>query len=108
MRRSGNALVVAYVCLGKHCYDGAYEQSPLGGAMQSPWYIARDGKQVGPISQAEFNALLQSAQLMPTDYVWREGFADWRCATEFFSGISKVAQPVRGLHRRRKKIRQGR
>lgn len=47
---------------------------------QSPiaWYLGRDGHQFGPVDDAEFRRLYDGGQLLPTDLVWREGFAEWQ------------------------------
>jgi hypothetical protein len=44
------------------------------------WYVARDGQQFGPVSDAEFRKLLELRHLRPDDLIWREGFDDWRPA----------------------------
>jgi hypothetical protein len=48
------------------------------------WYIARDEKQFGPITQAEFDLFVNGGHLQPTDLLWREGFPDWRPAMVVF------------------------
>ena len=42
------------------------------------WYYASAGKQVGPISQDQFNALLQAGTVSSDTLVWREGMANWQ------------------------------
>ena len=49
------------------------------------WYIARDGKQHGPLSDVEMRAFVAQGHLKPTDLIWRPGFADWRPAPAVFS-----------------------
>jgi hypothetical protein len=49
------------------------------------WYIARDGKQHGPLSDVEMRAFVVQGHLKPTDLIWRPGFADWRPAPAVFS-----------------------
>jgi hypothetical protein len=44
------------------------------------WYLARDGQQFGPLSDAELKKLVEFGHLKPTDLLWREGFPDWRSA----------------------------
>ncbi len=44
------------------------------------WYIARDGKQHGPLSDIEMRTFVAQGHLKPTDLIWRAGFADWRPA----------------------------
>ncbi len=50
----------------------------------SVWYLARDGKQHGPLSHVEMTKLVELGHLRPTDLVWRPGFADWRPAPTVF------------------------
>ena len=49
------------------------------------WYIARDGKQHGPLSDMEMRAFVAQGHLKPTDLIWRAGFPDWRPAPTVFS-----------------------
>jgi hypothetical protein len=48
------------------------------------WYIAREGKQHGPLSDVEMRAFVGQGHLKPTDLIWRPGFADWRPAPAVF------------------------
>jgi hypothetical protein len=48
------------------------------------WYIARDGKQHGPLSEVEMRTFVAQGHLRPTDLIWRAGFADWRPAPAVF------------------------
>ena len=41
------------------------------------WYYVEQGKQTGPVSDEQFNALLQSRTILPETLVWREGMAEW-------------------------------
>jgi hypothetical protein len=56
-------------------------------AEQDVWYIARDGKQHGPISDLEMSKLVELQHLKASDLVWRPGFADWRAAVSVFPSI---------------------
>ncbi len=49
---------------------------------QIEWYIARDGQQHGPLSQAELHKFVEFGHLKPTDLLWRAGFPDWRVASD--------------------------
>lgn len=51
---------------------------------QVQWYLAREGKQFGPLSDAELNKFIELGHLLPTDLVWREGFSEWRPAPSVF------------------------
>jgi hypothetical protein len=48
------------------------------------WYIAREGKQHGPLSDMEMRTFVAQGHLKPTDLIWRPGFADWRPAPAVF------------------------
>jgi len=52
---------------------------------QDVWYIAREGKQHGPLSEMEMNKLVELGHLKPSDLVWRPGFPEWRAAGEVFT-----------------------
>lgn len=41
------------------------------------WYYANNGQRSGPISDAEFQALVQAGTIGPTTLVWRQGMANW-------------------------------
>ena len=41
------------------------------------WYLARDGKQHGPVNDTEMRKIVELGHLRPTDLVWRQGFAEW-------------------------------
>jgi hypothetical protein len=48
-----------------------------GAAQPIEWYLARDDKQFGPLSDAELLKLLELRHLKQQDLVWRAGFTDW-------------------------------
>jgi hypothetical protein len=49
------------------------------------WFIARDGKQTGPISDMEIKAIAAHGYFKATDLVWRAGFAEWHPALSIFA-----------------------
>jgi len=57
------------------------------------WYIARDGKQHGPLSDVEMRTFVAQGHLKPTDLIWRPGFADWRPAPAVFAFQAPEPQP---------------
>jgi hypothetical protein len=57
------------------------------------WYIARDGKQHGPLSDVEMRTFVAQGHLRPTDLIWRPGFADWRPAPAVFPFPAPDAAP---------------
>lgn len=50
--------------------------------MQNQWYIARDGKQYGPVSDGDIVQLIQNRELFDGDYLWRQGFDNWLPAAQ--------------------------
>jgi uncharacterized protein DUF4339 len=55
-----------------------------GPSSHPQWFLARDGQQFGPISEAEMAKLVELGHLQPTDLLWRDGFPDWRPALVVF------------------------
>ena len=53
-------------------------------ASQVQWYLAREGQQYGPLSEAELAKFVELGHLQPNDLLWREGFPDWRPAMVLF------------------------
>lgn len=51
---------------------------------QTQWYLARDGKQYGPLTDPELAKFIELGHLLPSDLLWREGFAEWRPAPSVF------------------------
>jgi len=42
------------------------------------WFYAKDGQQVGPVSDTEFEHLRHEGTIQPTTLVWREGMGEWQ------------------------------
>lgn len=42
------------------------------------WYYGENGKQMGPVSDAEFNALIANGNINDETLVWREGMPNWQ------------------------------
>jgi GYF domain 2 len=61
---------------------------------QTQWYLARDGRQFGPLSDAELAKFIDLGHLQPTDLLWRDGFADWRPALVVFPPRKPAQQPA--------------
>ena len=59
--------------------EGLSQEKP-----ETSWYLARDGQQFGPLSDAEMKKFNELGHLQSTDLVWRKGFPDWRPAGEVF------------------------
>ena len=41
------------------------------------WYYAEGGKQIGPVMEPDWNALVSGGTIKPETLVWREGMANW-------------------------------
>lgn len=41
------------------------------------WFVARDGQRKGPLSSVELKAAADAGDLVPTDWVWKEGMPKW-------------------------------
>ena len=61
--------------------------------MESVWYYARDGAQLGPVSFDDLKAAAAGGQLRPDDLVWKEGTADWVPARTVAGLIAVAAAP---------------
>ena len=48
------------------------------------WYMARNGQQYGPLSDAEMQKFNELGHLRANDLVWRKGFPDWQPAGAVF------------------------
>ena len=51
----------------------------------SQWYIARDGKRTGPMSDLEIKAIAAHKYFRATDLVWCPSFTEWRPALSVFA-----------------------
>lgn len=48
------------------------------GPQHQSWYLARDGRQLGPYAGEELLRLAEAGQLRRDDLIWRPGFAAWK------------------------------
>jgi hypothetical protein len=67
------------------------------------WYIARDGKQHGPLTDVELRTFVAHSYLRMSDLIWRPGMAEWQAAPvafpEAFQGAAQEpSQPPRASH----------
>jgi hypothetical protein len=62
--------------------------------MPTTWYIARDGKQHGPVTDVEFRKLVELGHLKVTDYVWHDGAPDWMPAAQVLELAPAAAGPA--------------
>jgi GYF domain 2 len=57
------------------------------------WYIAREGEQHGPLSDAEMKLFVTNGHLKPTDLVWNPEMADWQTAASVFPPPAPPSPP---------------
>ncbi len=60
---------------------------------EAQWYIARDGKQHGPLTDVEMKTFVGHNYLRPTDLIWKPGMADWLPAPQVFAGLFQQPTP---------------
>lgn len=60
------------------------EASMTGQAEDIQWYIARDGKQHGPLTDVELRTFIAHSYLRQTDLIWRPGMSEWQAAPAVF------------------------
>jgi hypothetical protein len=64
---------------------------------QPQWFVARDGQQHGPLSSAALKAAADAGKVLPSDWVWKEGMAEWAPASIvrglFGASSSRAAPP---------------
>ena len=46
-------------------------------AEAAEWYIGRDGRQTGPMSESELGLIVRMGHVQPTDLFWRTGLPEW-------------------------------
>ncbi len=59
----------------------------------SEWYYSKNKQQMGPVSETEIRALVESKQIGPTDIVWKEGMSDWVPASTVFPETQSAPTP---------------
>ncbi len=64
-----------------------------GAAQAIEWYLARDNKQYGPLSDIEMRKLAELKHLKDSDLVWRAGFSDWISAAKALPDVFPAAPP---------------
>ena len=60
----------------------------------SQWYIAREGKQHGPLTDVEMRTFVAHSYLRPTDLIWRAGMPEWLPAPTMFPAVFQQASPT--------------
>ncbi|MEM7619649.1 MAG: AsmA family protein [Pseudomonadota bacterium] len=64
---------------------------------QHEWYLARDNKRYGPVSEDELSEYFRSGHIQGTDLLWREGFENWvkaEALTSFFLPDQQQPQDI--------------
>lgn len=67
-------------------------------APPAEWYLAREGQQFGPLSEAELNKLVEFGHVRPDDLLWYEGLADWKPAETVLPAFAARAEPPASPH----------
>ena len=49
--------------------------------MEPEWYYTLQGQQQGPVPESKLRSLLQSGQVLPNEFVFKEGMSDWAAAS---------------------------
>ncbi|MDP1561117.1 MAG: DUF4339 domain-containing protein [Pirellulaceae bacterium] len=66
--------------------------------MQREWYYKKQGRKLGPFTDAQLKALVDHGKLQPYDSVWKEGMKDWvpadRISGLFPGDVSTAATSV--------------
>jgi hypothetical protein len=57
------------------------------------WYYAVNGQQIGPVTEAEFYALVKAGTIKPDTLVWRDGLTAW-LPYGTVTGIAAPAPPI--------------
>lgn len=62
-----------------------------GQTNDTQWYIARDGKQHGPLTDIEMRTFVAHNYLRSSDLIWRPGMAEWQLAPTLFPAVFPTA-----------------
>lgn len=70
---------------------------PAPAAAPQVWFAGIDGKQVGPLTEAELGEHVVAGRLGPADLVWKKGFSQWMPVREVPPFADMLAEaPVAG------------
>ncbi|HEY8194464.1 MAG TPA: DUF4339 domain-containing protein [Hyphomicrobium sp.] len=64
-----------------------------GQADDIQWYIARDGKQHGPLTDVELRTFVAHSYLRQSDLIWRPGMNEWQAAPVVFPTAFQTEAP---------------
>lgn len=93
-RRCGEAILIRGDQLPA---QSAAPLSEATGSEAAAWYFSTDGEQQGAYPLAQVAELLRNGQLPWDAFVWREGYADWKFASESDTVVRAVAAGVTAL-----------
>jgi hypothetical protein len=62
--------------------------------MERQWYLARDGKVFGPVTDAQLAEAVAGGRVLPTDQLNVAGHPDWRLATDVPGLLPAAPEPV--------------
>ncbi|MGO8839288.1 MAG: RDD family protein [Limisphaerales bacterium] len=57
------------------------------------WYYVDQGKQAGPVNDAQFAELVRTGKILPDTLVWREGLAAWQSYREAITPSPSFSLP---------------
>lgn len=63
--------------------------------METGWYYSREGKQCGPVAESDLKLLIETGEVSPLDYVWKEGLPEWVKATSIEDVLSAESRPLK-------------
>jgi predicted Zn finger-like uncharacterized protein len=92
-RKCGNTIVIDGAELSHHASNDTLELSlPAEGFTQesvaafessaSEWYLSINGEPYGPCTTEQMASMLGDGQVPWDTYVWREGYAEWKAASD--------------------------
>lgn len=61
---------------------------------ETQWFIARDGKQHGPLSELEMRTFVSHNYLRADDLIWKPGFPSWQPAPSVFPAVFGSGEPA--------------
>jgi GYF domain 2 len=57
------------------------------------YYLSEEGKRLGPYSAQQIRKRLNQGKSVQTDYIWRDGFEDWKCIADVMSELPSEEPP---------------
>ena len=60
---------------------------------QIRYYLSEDGKRLGPYSAQQIRKRLNQGKSAETDYIWRDGFEDWKSIADVLSELPTEEPP---------------